>query len=576
MSVSFDCRTMSAHSPLLSHFRPHLIYAGLFSFFVNIALLAPPLFMIQVFDRVFASRSQDTLWVLLLGTVMTLLVMLSLDYLRGLMTLAAGATLDRLLGQRTIQRLALLGSGLKRSQQAGGLRDIGILRSFLTGSSIIALFDAPWALFFLLVIFLFHPLLGLIALGGAVLLLCLAWISEKLTRAPLEKLQAGQREAGRFIDAGLRNADALNAMAMTQAFSMRWEAINQPLTTLHVSTHRRLLLIQSASRFLRPLLQVTMLAAGAWLVLQQHVTPGVMIASTIILGRALSPVENLIANWNTLVQARTAHSRLRALLDESDEQERIELPEPAGELSVEKVSLTGSRADQLILRQIHFNLMAGESLAIVGPSASGKSSLARLLCGVWQPSIGHVRLDGADIARADRRFIGRYIGYLPQDVELFPATIAENIARLGAPDDKAVVAAARLARVHDLILRLPEGYDTRIGEGGTVLSGGQMQRVGLARALYGNPKLVVLDEPNANLDAEGELSLTQVFADLKRTGVTLAVITHKPSLLSNIDRILVLREGAMEAFGARAEILSRITGETPVKPVSAGAAKILS
>jgi PrtD family type I secretion system ABC transporter len=298
-----------------------------------------------------------------------------------------------------------------------------------------------------------------------------------------------------------------------------------------------------------------------------------MIATTIILGRALAPVESLIANWNTLVQARAAYARIQKLLESDARKEsRIELPAPKGHLSVERVALAGRTPDRPIIRQVTLTLEAGESLAVVGPSASGKSSLARLIVGIWTPTHGSVRLDGADVGRIDRKQLGGYLGYLPQDVELFPATIGENIARLGELDSAAIVAAAQRARVHEMVLRMPHGYDTPIGEGGTILSGGQMQRIGLARALYGNPRLVVLDEPNANLDAEGEGNLHRIITELKRDGVTLVVITHKPSLLQHIDKVLVMREGTMEAFGPTREILSRITGEQAAVPSTPGTA----
>jgi PrtD family type I secretion system ABC transporter len=314
----------------------------------------------------------------------------------------------------------------------------------------------------------------------------------------------------------------------------------------------------------RQLVQVLMMAAGAYLVIADNMTSGVMLAATIILGRALAPFESLLANWNNLVSARAAYARLKPHLEASLHAAETRLPAPAGKLSVERISLAGSTPDRPILRGAAFELAAGESLAVIGPSASGKSSLARLLVGVWTPTTGAVRLDGADIARLDRGHIGPYLGYLPQDVELFPGTVAENIARLGEIDSQAVVAAAQYALAHDMILRLPAGYDTVIGPGGAILSGGQMQRIGLARALYGMPRLVVLDEPNANLDSEGEANLQQVVRRLHQDRVTLVLVTHRPSLLEHIDRVLVMREGVMDAFGPRADILARVL---PIRPV---------
>lgn len=556
---------MAVANGFIRNFKTHFLYAGLFSFFVNLALLVPPLYMIQVFDRVLISRSNETLVMLTVGALAVLAVMMALDYLRALLLLGAGGMLDRLVGEKVIDRLIENGSRMQPAEQMHGLKDVAVLRGFFTGNSIIALFDAPWLLFFLALIFLFHPLLGVIALAGAIGLFLLAYVSEKMYRKPLEEIQLGSRRGGRFIDLGLRNADVLNAMAMNQGFVEKWKALNAPVIENLMATGARMALIQSASKLLRPVLQIAMLAGGAYLVLDQSVTPGVMIATTIILGRALAPVESLIANWNTLVQARAAYARIRALLETDTRAEsRMSLPAPQGRLSVEKVALAGRTPDRPIIRHVSMAIEPGESVAIVGPSASGKSSLARLIVGIWLPSSGSVRLDGMDVGRTDRTQLGAYLGYLPQDVELFPATVGENIARLGALDSEAVVQAAQRARVHDMILRLPEGYDTKIGEGGVVLSGGQMQRIGLARALYGDPRLVVLDEPNANLDSEGENNLHRIIAELKRDGVTLVVITHKPSLLNHIDKVLVMREGAMEAFGPRAEVLPRITSEPPV------------
>ncbi len=547
-------------------FRTHLVYAGLFSFFINLVLLVPPLFMIQVFDRVLVSRSVETLVMLTIAAVGMLGVMMVLDYLRGLLLLGAGAAIDRLLGERVIAALIENASRVNRTEYVHGLRDVALLRNFLGGASIIALFDLPWGLFFVLFIFLFHPLMGLIALVSVAVLFALTWINEKTNRGPLEKVQIDARRAGQFIDQGMRNADVLNGLGMGHGFVTRWERMNTPVLEGQEDTGRRMGRINSLSKVVRQLVQIMMMAAGAWLVVGAHMTPGIMLAATIILGRALAPFESLIANWNNLVQARAAFERLRPHLGQRDTQGPTRLPAPEGKLSVERVTLAGATPDRPIIRGVAFELAAGESLAVIGPSASGKSSLARLIIGVWSPSSGAVRLDGADIARLDRAHIGPYLGYLPQDVELFPGTVAENIARLGPVDSAAVVAAAQYAMAHEMILRLPQGYDTPIGAGGVTLSGGQMQRVGIARALYGQPRLVVLDEPNANLDAEGETSLHHVVRRLRQDKITLVLVTHRPSLLESIDKVLVMRDGLMDSFGPRAEVLARVLPVRPVQP----------
>ena len=539
-------------------FRTHFLYAGIFSFVINLILLVPPLYMIQVFDRVLVSRSQETLLMLTLAAVGTLVMLFLLDSLRSALLLSAGGMIDRLLGERVISALIQNAGKVNRAESVHGLRDVSLLRNFLGGASIIALFDLPWGIFFVLFTFFFHTLLGVIALLSVAALFALTWTNEKLNRADLEKVQIDGRRAGQFIDQGLRNADVLNALGMRRGFVRRWERMNSPVLEGQEETGQRMGRINSLSKALRQLVQVIMMAAGAWLVIADNMTSGVMLAATIILGRALAPFESLLANWNNLVGARAAYARLKPHLEQKLLPPEVRLPAPEGRVSVERVTLAGATADRPIIRGVAFELAAGDSLAIIGPSASGKSSLARLIIGIWTPTTGAVRLDGAEIAKLDRDHIGPYLGYLPQDVELFPGTVAENIARLGELDSDAVVKAAQYAQAHDLILRLPQGYETPIGGGSNTLSGGQMQRIGLARALYGQPKLVVLDEPNANLDAEGEASLQQVVRRLRQEKITLVLVTHRPSLLDHIEKVLVMREGAQEAFGPREEILAKV------------------
>ena len=539
-------------------FRTHFLYAGLFSFFINLVLLVPPLYMIQVFDRVLVSRSTETLVMLTIGACGMLAMMFMLDSLRSILLLSAGGMVDRLLGERVISALIQSAGKVNRAESVHGLRDVSLLRNFLGGASIIALFDLPWGVFFVLFIFLVHPLLGIIALLSVGALFALTWSNEKMNRGALEKVQLDGRRAGQFIDQGLRNADVLNALGMRRGFVQRWERMNAPVLDGQEQTGQRMSGINSLSKVLRQLVQILMMAAGAWLVVADNMTSGVMLASTVILGRALAPFESLLGNWNNLVGARAAYGRLKPHLEQRLMPQEIRLPAPEGRIAVERVTLAGSTPDRPIIRGVAFELAAGESLAVIGPSASGKSSLARLLIGVWTPTTGAVRLDGAEIAKLDRDHIGPYLGYLPQDVELFPGTVAENISRLGEMNSEAVVQAAQYAQAHELILRLPQGYDTVIGGGSFALSGGQMQRIGLARALYGQPRFVVLDEPNANLDAEGEASLQQVVRRLHQDKVTLVLVTHRPSLLEHIDKVLVMRDGSQEAFGQRDEVLAKV------------------
>lgn len=539
-------------------FKKFFVNAALFSIFINLALLAPSLYMLQVFDRVLTSRSKETLIMLTLVSVIALLMMLALDFLRTLLLAKAGTALDRMLGEKVLSALVERGSQINRSDEIHGLRDVAILRGFLGGSSIIALFDLPWMLFYIGLIFLFHPLLGAVAILGGAILFVIAWSNEYFNRASIEKSQLTARKASHYIDQGVANVDAINAMGMTSGFVGKWKRMNEEVLTGTLATSERMGGISSVSRFVRQTIQIAMMGTGAYLVIDQHVSAGIMIATTIILGRALAPIESLIANWNNFVQARLAFGRLSPLFGPERPRESTKLPPPLGRLTVENVMLASKSIDRPIIRHASFELQAGDALGVIGPSASGKSSLARLIIGIWQPSAGVVRLDGADIGRTERAEIGPFIGYLPQGVELFPGTVAENIARMGEANPEAVIKAAMSARVHELILRLPNGYDTVIGPGGHILSGGQMQRIGLARALYGNPKLLVLDEPNSNLDAEGEANLLLTLQELHQAKVTVVLVTHKPAVLKQMDKLLVMREGRMELFGPCEEVLLKL------------------
>jgi PrtD family type I secretion system ABC transporter len=550
---------------LVARFSAFFVYAALFSLAINVLLLVPPLYMLQVFDRVLASRSEETLLVLTIAALGALLVMALLDVLRARLLAAAGAALDRRLGPRVIDGLLARSARQGAQEHVHGLRDAAALRAFFGGAGLLALFDAPWLPLFLLIIYLFHPVMGAVALGGALLMLALAALNELLTRKPLDAAQAQARRAGRFIDANLRNAEVVSALGMLPAVTRRWSELNDAALREQLRAARIGGAFSGTTRFARQVIQLAMLGVGAYLVVHQHLTPGVMIAATILLSRALAPVESLVAGWRNLVEARGAWRRLAELLAGSPPQAApTELPAPAGALDAERVMFGLKGAERPIIRGVSFSLQPGEALGLIGPSASGKSSLARLLVGVWKPLAGVVRLDGADVASWPRERLGPHIGYLPQDVELFAGTVAENIARLGEPQPTEVIRAAQRAHVHELILRLPAGYDSEIGEGGQALSPGQRQRIGLARALYGAPRLVVLDEPNANLDHEGEEALLRTLRALRAEGVTVIIVAHRPSLLRGVDKLLVLRDGAIDMLGPRAEVMARLTRFTQV------------
>jgi PrtD family type I secretion system ABC transporter len=548
---------------LLAGLRPILLYAGLFSLAINLLLLVPPLYMLQVFDRVLASRSGETLLALTAIALAALVVLAALDALRARLLALGGLALDRRLGPRVIAALVARASRLTGETQVAALRDVAALRAFFGGQGVLALYDAPWLPVFVAVVLLFHPLLGAIAIAGTAGMLLLAWLNERLARRPIERAQAAARRASGFIDSAARNAEVVAALGMLPAVTRRWSAFNDEVLREQVDAAAVGGRFGAFTRLARQLIQVAMLAAGAWLVVEQQVTAGVMIAATLLLGRALAPVEQLVAGWRHLVEARGALARLAELLSRPAPAPATDLPAPQGRLEAENASFAFPGAERPALRNVSFRLGAGESLAIIGPSASGKSTLARLLVGLWRPGVGVVRLDGADVGTWPREKLGPLLGYLPQDVELFDGTVAENIARLGEPDGAAVVSAAQRAEVHELVLRLPKGYDTVLGAGGQALSPGQRQRIALARALYGAPRLVVLDEPNANLDHEGHLALSRVLQRLLEDRVTVVLVAHRPSLLAGIGHVLVLRDGAVEAFGPRAQVLRRVV---PVAP----------
>ena len=519
---------------------PYFVYAGVFSLAINLLLLAAPLYMLQVFDRVLASRSSETLILLTVAALVALLLMAILDALRAALLVGAGVMLDRTFGPRVLEAAL--------AQRGDGLRDVHALRTFLAGAGVIALFDAPWLPLFLFIILLFHPVLGAIAIGGAAIMLVLAFFNERLMRTPLEALQSNSRRTGRFVDMATRNAEVVTALGLRPAVTRRWSVLND--AALHAQKQAGVVGagFSGATKFARQLIQIAMLAAGAWLVIEQQATAGVMIAATILLGRALAPVEMLLAGWRSVVEASGAWRRVKSMMADSEQPAQMQLPAPSGKLEVEGVSLR-------VVRRVSFRLAQGESLGIIGPTAAGKSTLARVIVGVWKPAAGIVRLDGADVAAWPRASLGPHLGYLPQDVELFAGTVAENIARLGDPNASEVIRAAQYADVHKLVLRLPKGYDTDIGE----LSPGQCQRIALARALYGQPRLVVFDEPNSNLDHEGDQALIAVLRRLSEERVTVVIIAHRPSLLSGVDKLLVLRDGMMDTFGPRGDLMPRFT-----------------
>jgi PrtD family type I secretion system ABC transporter len=527
--------------------------------------------MLQVYDRVLSSRNETTLVMLTIIAGGMLLVFGCLELVRSRVLVRIGCRLDRILNTQVFHSVFEQSVKDPSGSHSQALRDLDSLREFMTGSGLIAFCDAPWVPLFIAVVFLFHPLLGLVALVGALIIFLLAIANEVFTRKPLSEASRANVGANTFVTTSLRNAEAVYAMGMLPGVMSRWAKRHQDVIGLQAQASDRAGLILAASKAIRMFLQVAILGTGAYLALRQQITPGTMIAASIIMGRALAPVEAAVGQWRGFVNARTAYQRLKGLLARSsDRHEHMTLPVPKGDLAAERVVVAPPGARNAVIKGVSFELAAGQAMGIIGPSGAGKSTLARALMGVWPAATGAVRLDAADLHDWDKEELGPYLGYLPQDVELFDGTVAENIARFRAVDSEAVVRAARTAGVHELILRLPDGYDTQIGAGGHALSGGQRQRVALARALYGDVRLVLLDEPNANLDSEGEKALTQAIAKLRAEGRTLVIITHRPQLLSGVDKVLAVDAGQVMAFGPTDEVLARYTRPSIVTQNSGG------
>jgi PrtD family type I secretion system ABC transporter len=539
------------------------------SLFLNLLVLVSPLYMFQVFDRVLPSGHVETLVALTVLAGFALLVFGLLETIRHQTLVRIGAWLDRRLSEPVLA--ASLGEALTgRAIGAEPLRDLARLRAFISSESVLPILDAPWTLVFVVVIGLLHPWLGALAFLGAVLLFALALGSEIVMRAPLGEANERWLAAQRRGEAALRNAEVVHAMGMLPALLRRWHADNDRVLDQQAQAGDRSAAIIGMAKFLRLFLQIGVLGLGAYLVLRSELTGGGMVAGSILLGRALAPVEQAIGAWKGLVGARASHDRLQALLRrQRAAAPAVRLPVPEGRVSVERVVFAPPGGDRPILRQVEFELAAGEVLAVIGPSGSGKSTLCRLIVGIWPPTSGHVRLDGADVHTWDRADFGRHVGYLPQDVELFAGPVRDNVARMSDAPDEAVIEAARVTGAHDMILRLRDGYGTEIGAHGAVLSGGQRQWIGLARAMFGQPRLVVLDEPNASLDQTGEAALIDAIGRLKARGTTVILVAHRPSLLVHVDKLLVLREGAGVLFGSREEVLPRLMVQRAAPAVAA-------
>jgi len=539
--------------------RQRLRWPAMFSLAINLALLAPSIYMLQVYDRVLVTRSIETLVMLTVLTGLTLVAFGALDQVRSRLLSLVGMSLEQRFGPVLLSHLIVTHARQTTSAIDEGLKDLTSLRNFLSGTPVVALFDAPWAVVYVLLIFAFDWRLGALAIGSMLVLLWLTWSNNQRTRSGMDGMLKEMRATGRLADRCLANAEVVTALGMSETLSRRWADQTAAIHDRNLALGARTGILSASTRTLRQMVQVLMMALGSWLVIHEGASSGVMLATTIILGRALAPIEQIIGSWNAFTEARLAFGRLEELLAKPHEGTAgTTLPRPQGHLKVEGLTHVTPDSQRILLRQVNLEAAPGEIVALVGGSGAGKTTLARLLVGVLRPSAGSVRLDGADIRQYDPRVLGPALGYLPQDVELFSGTVAENIARFTqTPEDDcadAVIAAAKAAGVHDLILRLPQGYDTQVGEGGRRLSGGQRQRVALARALFKTPALVVLDEPDASLDSEGEDALIQALQGLKMRGTTVIAVTQRRRLLSVSDKVVVMRDGQVERTATQAQL----------------------
>ncbi|MEF0944183.1 type I secretion system permease/ATPase [Rhizobium sp. BR 362] len=561
---------------MLSSLRKAFFSIAIASAAINMLALTGSFFMLQVYDRVIPSRSLPTLAGLAIIAATLYIFQGALELLRSMLLARVGVSLDERMNRKIFGSLILLPTKMQAPDDGlQSVRDLEQIRSFLSGAGSTALFDLPWMPFYLILCFLFHFWIGFTALCGAILLIVLTALAELLSQKPA--MEAAKSSAARlgFAQAARRNWEAVIAMGFSGRLTEKWTAMNEEYLGNQLSAGNIVGTLTTIAKILRMMLQSAVLAVGAILVIKQEATGGIIIASSIMVTRALAPVELAIGQWKGFVAARQSWSRLAKLLNLIPSEHRaVALPAPQKELSVENISLTSPGSRDFILRNIAFKISAGTVLGVIGPSASGKSSLARAITGLWPVVIGAIRLDQAALSQWEQSDLGRHIGYLPQDVGLFDGSIAENISRFAKDMQSGpIIAAAKAAGVYDMIVKLPEGFDTIIGEGGSRLSAGQRQRIALARALYGEPFLVVLDEPNSNLDAEGEACLTKALMGIRARGGIAIVVAHRPSALAAADKVAIIANGQLQAFGPKDEILgpsTRHSGAVPVRLMIAG------
>lgn len=550
--------------------RGTFIWAAGFSMVINFLMITPSIYMLQLYDRVVTTNNLNTLFMLSLFMMGAFMVLGALEWVRGQILVRVSVRLESLLNQRLFQvafKSSLANYGNRASSQP--LEDLTGLRQFLSGNGLFAFFDTPWMPIYITLMFFFHPWYGWFAIVISIVLITIAIAAEKATNRIMADANKVAMENRLFINKNFRNAEVIESMGMLGNIRERWLKGAEEVLDLQSVASSRALFLSSVSRLTRLGAQSLILALGAYLVMSREITPGLMIAGSILLARALYPIDQMISGWKGFVVAREQYQRLNeALLQIPADPERMPLPDPSGEVWLDTVAVIPPGAQTPVLKGVSFGVEKGDIVGVIGPSGSGKSTLARAMLGIWPAANGTVRLDGADIGNWDRERLGKFIGYLPQDIELFDGTISENIARFGEVDPEKVVEAAKMADVHDLILRLPEGYDTYLGGTAGRLSGGQRQRIGLARALYGNPVLVVLDEPNSNLDEQGEKALENALQKLRQHKTTVVIVTHRNNVLARVNKLLMLQEGRLALYGPRDQVIAHIQNkqQQPAQP----------
>ena len=534
---------------------------AIFSLVINLLVLSPMIYSIQLFSRVLVTKSYEAFWLMSILLLIALMVMGALETVKASILVTANNAIDALISPDLLRKMVEGASSPEKNPYGYALKDLQTVRTFLTGHGMIQLMESFWLPVYMFIIYLFHPLMLAALAIGAIMMWAVTALTGYLTGPSLAEANAASRNTARFVDSAMQNAEVANAMGMLPSILQRWSSLNDRVMSLQTRASKRAGVLSGVTKFLQISIGALSMGVFAYISLEAKTlsSPGLMMAGFLMISKAMMPIMYITGSWTSIVDTYTSYIRLDSFFKQVNENPPVvmELPPPTGQISLEHVTFGIRASNKVILKDISFSLAAGETLGVVGPSASGKSSLARLLVGVWKPLQGVIRMDGADISNWPSEQLGQYVGYLPQNIELFAGTIAENIARLDEPESEKVIAAANLAGLHEIILQMPNGYDTEIGEGGDFLSGGQRQRIGLARALYGNPRLLVLDEPNASLDTAGETALINALTQVKLAGITTILITHNPNYLSLVVKLLILQNGSVAAFGPKDWVLAQ-------------------